>query len=42
VTHGFLFCFLVFALLFATLLTLRTRLLGLEEEVERIRLRSRR
>ena len=40
VTQGFLFCFLVLALLFATLLVLRTRLLGLEEEVERIKHRA--
>lgn len=39
VSTGLGFCFLVFVLLFATLLILRTRLLGLEEEVERIKLR---
>lgn len=39
VTRGFLFCFLVFLLLSTTLLVLRTRLAGLEEEVERIRQR---
>src|SRR5204863_141844 len=33
VSRGFLFCFLVFALLFLTLLLTRVRLLGLEEEV---------
>lgn len=37
VSRGFLYCFLVFALLFLTLLILRTRLLGLEEEVERLK-----
>ena len=35
VSQGFLFCFAVFVLLFVTLLIFRTRLLGLEEEVER-------
>jgi heme exporter protein C len=39
VTRGFLFCFIALLSLFLTLLVLRTRLLGLEEEVERFRQR---
>ena len=39
VSRGFLFCFVVFVLLFATLLVFRTRLLGLEEQVERLKQR---
>jgi len=39
VSHGFLYCFIVFFLLFTTLLIFRTRLLGLEEEVERLKQR---
>ena len=39
VSRGFLFCFLALFSLFLTLLVLRTRLLGLEEEVERFRQR---
>src|SRR5262245_33933139 len=35
VSNGFLFCLLAFLVLFAALLVLRTRLLGLEEELER-------
>ena len=41
VSRGFLFCFLVFALLFLTLLLTRVRLLGLEEEVEKLKQRRR-
>ncbi len=39
VSRGFLYCFLVFLLLFVTLLIFRTRLLGLEEDVERMKQR---
>lgn len=41
VTKGFLFCFLALSAVFVTLLVLRTRLLGLEEKVERLRQRRR-
>jgi heme exporter protein C len=37
VSRGFLFCLIVFFLLFLTLLVFRTRLLGLEEEVARMK-----
>ena len=37
--NGFLYCLIAFFLLFTTLLVLRTRLLGLEEQVERIKQR---
>jgi heme exporter protein C len=37
VSRGFLFCFVVFLLLFVTLLMLRTRLCGLEDEVLRLK-----
>ena len=39
VSNGFLFCFLTFFILFSALLVLRTRLLGLEEELERLKRR---
>ena len=39
VGQGFLFCFVVFLLLFTTLLLFRTRLLGLEEQVEQLKQR---
>jgi heme exporter protein C len=37
VTRGFLFCFLALSMLFFLLLVLRTRILGLEERVSRLR-----
>jgi heme exporter protein C len=39
VSNGFLFCLMTFFLLFTALLVLRTRLLGLEEELERLKRR---
>src|SRR4030095_2823872 len=39
VSPGFLFCLLAFLFLFAALLALRTRLLGLEEDLERLKRR---
>lgn len=40
VTRGFLYCLIAFSLLFLTMLIFRTRLLGLEEKVERLRQRA--